>query len=90
MGITAVFNVSGVDKDKFQKHIKGNSATYLDWSRTWNQGELRRTHTQKKKREGENVCEVIGHEVGYLQSTHPHRSCIALSLSLLLLLLLLL
>jgi hypothetical protein len=40
MGITAVFNVSGVDKQKFEQHIKGgHAATYLDWSRTWNQGE---------------------------------------------------
>jgi hypothetical protein len=38
MGITAVFNVSGIDKPKFEQHIKENSATYLDWSRTWNQG----------------------------------------------------
>lgn len=37
MGITAVFNVSGVDKKKFENHIEKNSATYLDWSRTWNQ-----------------------------------------------------
>ena len=39
MGITAVFNVSGIDKARFEKHIQQNSATYLDWSRTWNQGE---------------------------------------------------
>ena len=39
MGITAVFNVSGVDKKKFERHIQGgHAATYLDWSRTWNQG----------------------------------------------------
>ena len=48
MGITAVFNVSGIDKDKFQKHIKKNSATYLDWSRTWNQGELSRRHNTER------------------------------------------
>lgn len=37
MGITAVFNVSGVDKKRFTKHIESNPATYLDWSRTWDQ-----------------------------------------------------
>jgi len=37
MGMTTVFNAAGVDKDKFLEHVKRNTATYTDWSRTWKQ-----------------------------------------------------
>ena len=37
MGVTAVFNVSGVDKEKFLAHTKRNPATYNDWNKTWQQ-----------------------------------------------------
>ena len=32
MGLIQVFNASGVDSDKFRKHIAENPATYADWS----------------------------------------------------------
>jgi len=37
MGVTTVFNASGVDKSKFVKYTEENPATYEDWSRTWDQ-----------------------------------------------------
>ena len=37
LGVTSVFNVSGVDADRFHEHIAKSPATYADWSRTWNQ-----------------------------------------------------
>jgi len=37
MGVTSVFNAVGVKKDEFLKYTEDNSATYLDWSRTWEQ-----------------------------------------------------
>jgi len=37
MGVTTVFNASGVDKAKFVKYTEDNPATYKDWSRTWDQ-----------------------------------------------------
>jgi len=37
MGVTTVFNASGVDKSKFLKYTEDNPATYQDWSRTWDQ-----------------------------------------------------
>jgi len=37
MGVTTVFNASGVDKQKFVKYTEENPATYEDWSRTWDQ-----------------------------------------------------
>lgn len=37
MGMTAVFNASGVDKDKFLHHVKASPATYKDWSQSWEQ-----------------------------------------------------
>jgi len=37
MGMTTVFNASGVDKDEFVKYTEKNPATYQDWSRTWDQ-----------------------------------------------------
>ena len=38
LGVTAVFNVSGVDSDKFLKYAKEDPQTYLDWNTgTWNQ-----------------------------------------------------
>merc|ERR1719474_2129601 len=37
MGVTTVFNASGVDKAKFVKYTEDNPATYQDWSRTWDQ-----------------------------------------------------
>jgi len=37
MGMTTVFNASGVDKEKFVKYTEKNPATYEDWSRTWDQ-----------------------------------------------------
>jgi len=37
MGVTTVFNASGVDKKKFVKYTEENPATYQDWSRTWEQ-----------------------------------------------------
>ncbi|CAE7677749.1 unnamed protein product, partial [Symbiodinium microadriaticum] len=37
LGVTSVFNVSGVDVERFNEHIAANPATYADWSRTWNQ-----------------------------------------------------
>jgi len=37
MGVTTVFNCSGVDKEKFLEYTEKNPATYKDWSRTWDQ-----------------------------------------------------
>jgi len=37
MGMTTVFNASGVDKEDFVKYTESNPATYRDWSRTWDQ-----------------------------------------------------
>jgi hypothetical protein len=37
MGLTTVFNMLGVDKEKFLGHIDKNPATYKDWSKTWQQ-----------------------------------------------------
>merc|ERR1719431_1745422 len=37
MGVTTVFNASGVDKAKFVKYTEDNPATYKDWSRTRDQ-----------------------------------------------------
>merc|ERR1712088_294380 len=37
MGMTTVFNASGVDKEDFVKYTEANPATYRDWSRTWDQ-----------------------------------------------------
>ena len=37
MGMTTVFNASGVDKKEFVKYTESNPATYNDWSRTWDQ-----------------------------------------------------
>lgn len=37
LGITSVFNVSGVNIERFNKHVEQSPATYADWSRTWNQ-----------------------------------------------------
>merc|ERR1712107_780501 len=37
MGMTTVFNASGVDKENFVKYTEENPATYRDWSRTWDQ-----------------------------------------------------
>jgi hypothetical protein len=37
MGVTTVFNASGVDKAQFLDYTEKRPATYLDWSRTWEQ-----------------------------------------------------
>lgn len=37
LGVTTVFNVSGVEKDEFLRYTEENPATYADWSRTWTQ-----------------------------------------------------
>jgi hypothetical protein len=37
LGVTTVFNASGVDKSKFLQYTDENPATYADWSRTWTQ-----------------------------------------------------
>ena len=37
LGMTTVFNASGVDKKEFVKYTENQPATYEDWSRTWQQ-----------------------------------------------------
>lgn len=37
LGVTAVFNASGVDKQRFLEYTEANPRTYKDWSRTWQQ-----------------------------------------------------
>lgn len=37
MGMTTVFNCSGVDKKTFVDYTEQNPARYSDWSRTWKQ-----------------------------------------------------
>lgn len=37
MGVTTVFNAAGVRKDEFLEYTEKRPATYLDWSRTWEQ-----------------------------------------------------
>ena len=37
LGMTTVFNASGVDKKKFLQYTEEQPATYADWSRTWDQ-----------------------------------------------------
>jgi ribulose 1,5-bisphosphate synthetase/thiazole synthase len=37
LGMTTVFNASGVDKDRFLAYTEAQPATYADWSRTWQQ-----------------------------------------------------
>ena len=37
MGMTQVFNCSGVNKEEFLEYTEKNPATYKDWSRVWNQ-----------------------------------------------------
>jgi ribulose 1,5-bisphosphate synthetase/thiazole synthase len=37
LGMTAVFNASGVNKDQFLQYTEAQPATYADWSRTWQQ-----------------------------------------------------
>jgi len=37
LGVTTVFNASGVDKQKFLEYTEAQPATYADWSRTWDQ-----------------------------------------------------
>jgi ribulose 1,5-bisphosphate synthetase/thiazole synthase len=37
LGMTTVFNASGVDKQKFLEYTEEKPATYADWSRTWAQ-----------------------------------------------------
>jgi ribulose 1,5-bisphosphate synthetase/thiazole synthase len=37
LGMTTVFNASGVDKDRFLEYTETHPATYADWSRTWQQ-----------------------------------------------------
>merc|ERR1711953_1343221 len=37
MGMTQVFNWSGVNKAEFLEYTESNPATYKDWSRVWNQ-----------------------------------------------------
>jgi len=37
MGMTQVFNCSGVNKAEFLEYTESNPATYKDWSRVWNQ-----------------------------------------------------
>lgn len=35
LGLTAVFNVAGVDKSKFLKHVEHNPKRYSDWGEEW-------------------------------------------------------
>ncbi len=37
LGMTTVFNASGVNKDRFLEYTEAKPATYADWSRTWQQ-----------------------------------------------------
>jgi ribulose 1,5-bisphosphate synthetase/thiazole synthase len=37
LGVTTVFNASGVDKERFLRYTEEQPATYADWSRTWDQ-----------------------------------------------------
>jgi len=37
LGVTTVFNASGVDKARFLQYTEDQPATYADWSRTWDQ-----------------------------------------------------
>lgn len=37
MGNTAVFNVAGIDKEKFLNHVAKKPKTYADWGDDWNQ-----------------------------------------------------
>ena len=37
LGMTTVFNASGVDKERFLQYTEAEPATYADWSRTWEQ-----------------------------------------------------
>ncbi len=37
LGMTTVFNASGVDKERFLQYTEAQPATYADWSRTWQQ-----------------------------------------------------
>ena len=37
LGMTTVFNASGVDKERFLQYTEEQPATYADWSRTWDQ-----------------------------------------------------
>ena len=37
MGVTQVFNTSGVDKKRFLQHVQNNIKTYSDWGAGWNQ-----------------------------------------------------
>lgn len=37
LGMTTVFNASGVDKQRFLQYTEEQPATYADWSRTWQQ-----------------------------------------------------
>jgi ribulose 1,5-bisphosphate synthetase/thiazole synthase len=37
LGMTTVFNASGVDKGRFLEYTEAKPATYADWSRTWQQ-----------------------------------------------------
>jgi len=37
LGMTTVFNASGVDKERFLQYTEAQPATYADWSRTWEQ-----------------------------------------------------
>lgn len=37
LGVTTVFNASGVKKERFLEYTERNPATYADWSRTWQQ-----------------------------------------------------
>ena len=35
LGLTAVFNVAGVDKSKFLNHVEHNPKRYSDWGDEW-------------------------------------------------------
>lgn len=38
LGVTSVFNLAGVDKEKFLSYVKGNPETYEDWNTlSWSQ-----------------------------------------------------
>lgn len=37
MGVTSVFNVSGVDKGRFLEYVKQNPKTFADWGGDWDQ-----------------------------------------------------
>lgn len=37
MGVTTVFNCSGVNKEKFLEYTRDNPTTYADWGKTWDQ-----------------------------------------------------